>query len=60
MPQVKRRKLGSRAIWRSSDEIKVIQQDDILDRMESNMRVYRYGEISRTAAVFGNASHAVQ
>ena len=39
MSQVKRRKLGSRATWRFSAEIKAVRQADIFERMESNMRV---------------------
>ena len=60
MLQIKRRKLGSRAVWRFSTEMKADQWADIVVRMESDTWVYRYGEISHATAVFGNASHAVQ
>lgn len=60
MPQTKRRKSGSRDIWWFSTEMKAEQWADIVVRLESNTWVYRYGEISHAAAVFGNASHAVQ
>jgi len=40
--------------------MKDVRQADFVVRMESETRVYRYGEISHAAAVFGNASHAVQ
>ena len=57
--RVKRRKLGDRVIRQFSPEIRRIWCADVVNRTEGNMRVYRYGKISRNTTGL-EVSHVVQ